>query len=243
MGERKSRGVIRVRAATALFPPAQVDPHLDAFMQRLHRQKVEAAVQQQPASDGAAAARAKAQTQVQMQQQQQSAPLTIRLSRPAAEKENDDEACSMSLDAAVSASSRPSTASSALAAVAEEEEAESPGEAARRRETAAAAAEARATASVSAAEAETVTMASHAVPEVEPATESAAGTVATAAVELMDEHYSTPTGEPPLLPPQAPEHHGRLVVCLDLDGTLVRCGGGGLGMLWACRAARTTPIA
>ncbi|PSC70630.1 CTD small phosphatase [Micractinium conductrix] len=39
--------------------------------------------------------------------------------------------------------------------------------------------------------------------------------------EVILEVPAAELGEPALLPPQRPEHRGRLVVCLDLDGTLV----------------------
>lgn len=40
-------------------------------------------------------------------------------------------------------------------------------------------------------------------------------------VQVPDAEGEEACGEPVLLPPQRPEHRGRLVVCLDLDGTLV----------------------
>lgn len=56
-------------------------------------------------------------------------------------------------------------------------------------------------------------------PPVAPALAAAPGPLVL--FEQPCEQGAAPAGEPPLLPPQRPEHRGKLVVCLDLDGTLV----------------------
>lgn len=137
------------------------------------------------------------------QAQQQSPSLTIQLSRPETAQE-EDAAMSVSLGSAVTAPStcRSSAASGSLVAVVEDEEQEE-------RE------------SPEAAEAQHRAAATMAVVAAAAAEQLPSEPERAVPVEEADEHYRTPSGEPPLLPPQAPEHKGRLVVCLDMDGTLI----------------------
>lgn len=171
----------------------QVDPHLDAFLQKLERQQQRSSIEllasssSSPAGDGAGS-RSRSSSQ----------PIPI-------------GGCAAATAAAAAAAGTdgdtvlhptPATATTSLAEASElaeaaeqqacmhDEEAEE--EAARRRAGAGGVAAA----------------AAPAVPHIPE-------------LVLVEDSLALPCGEPALLPPQRPEHRGRLVVCLDLDGTLV----------------------
>lgn len=164
----------------------QVDPHLDAFLQKLERQ-------QRRGSGGGVTLRASAAAPPPSS----SRPIPIGGAPAAAAQGGMAE--SMVLDAKPPSSA----ATTSLAEASELAEAA----AAKQEEEAEAAA------------------AQHAAQHAHRATQHAQHaqhvTVPRPQVVVESPFLGGAPGEPALLPPQRPEHAGRLVVCLDLDGTLV----------------------